>query len=171
MNGNNYLYRFCGLLTYLFIFTRYEETIIDIDGSGPIRPVPVRCEFFPDGRNITYVDHDSLASIKVDGFEEKGGYEKVIQYYAPYEMMEAMINRSKTCVQKLGYNCKRSRLLNTPVSESQIFDPFGWWVSRQNKKMDYWAGSLPGSRKCECGLLGDCFTVDKWCNCDSGHDD
>ena len=37
--------------------------------------------------------------------------------------------------------------------------------------MDYWAGSLPGSRKCECGLLGDCFTVDKWCNCDSGHDD
>ena len=75
-----------------FLF-RYEETIIDVDGSGPISPVKVRCEFFPDGRNITYVDHDSLASTKVDGFEEKGGYEKVIQYYAPYEMMEAMINR------------------------------------------------------------------------------
>ena len=72
---------------------RYEETIIDVDGSGPIQPVKVRCEFFPDGRNITYVDHDSLASIKVDGFEEKGSYEKGIQYYAPYEMMEAMINR------------------------------------------------------------------------------
>ena len=151
--------------------SRYEETIIDIDGSGPIPPVPVRCEFFPDGRNITYIEHDSLRSVKVDGFDGKGEYEKVIQYYAPYEMMEAMINRSKTCLQKLGYNCKRSRLLNTPVSESQIFDPFGWWVSRQNKKMDYWAGSLPGSRKCECGLLGDCFTTDKWCNCDSQHDD
>ena len=37
--------------------------------------------------------------------------------------------------------------------------------------MDYWAGSLPGSRKCECGLLGVCFDPDKWCNCDSGHDD
>ena len=151
--------------------SRYKETIIDVDGSGPIQPVNVRCEFFPDGRNITYVDHDSLASTEVDGFDGKGEYKKVIQYYAPYEMMEAMINRSKTCVQKLGYNCKRSRLLNTPVSNSQQFDPFGWWVSRQNKKMDYWAGSLPGSRKCECGLLGDCFTIDKWCNCDSGYDD
>ena len=28
-----------------------------------------------------------------------------------------------------------------------------------------------GSRKCECGLLGVCFDPDKWCNCDSGHDD
>jgi hypothetical protein len=25
-------------------------------------------------------------------------------------------------------------------------------------------------RKCECGLYGDCFDPDKWCNCDSGHD-
>ena len=37
--------------------------------------------------------------------------------------------------------------------------------------MDYWAGSLPGSRKCECGLLGVCFDPAKWCNCDSGHND
>ena len=37
--------------------------------------------------------------------------------------------------------------------------------------MDYWAGSLPGSMKCECGLLGTCFDPGKWCNCDSGHDD
>jgi hypothetical protein len=32
-------------------------------------------------------------------------------------------------------------------------------------------GSAPGSFKCECGLLGVCFDPDKWCNCDSGHDD
>ena len=37
---------------------RYAETIIDIDGSGPLAPFPVRCEFFPDGRNITYVGKD-----------------------------------------------------------------------------------------------------------------
>jgi hypothetical protein len=30
--------------------------------------------------------------------------------------------------------------------------------------------SLSISRKCECGLYGDCFDPDKWCNCDSGHD-
>ena len=51
------------------------------------------------------------------------------------------------------------------------FRPYGWWVSRQNKKMDYWAGSLPGSMKCECGITGTCIDQEKWCNCDSLHDD
>ena len=60
------------------------------------------------------------------------------------EMMEALINRSSSCVQKLGYDCKRSRLLNTPVGDSDNFSPYGYWVSRQNRMMDYWAGSLPG---------------------------
>ena len=60
------------------------------------------------------------------------------------EMMEALINRSSTCVQKLGYDCKRARLLNTPVQDQTQFSPFGYWFSRQNRKMDYWAGSLPG---------------------------
>jgi len=61
------------------------------------------------------------------------------------EMMEALINRSVACEQKLGYDCKRSRLLNTPVGDSDNFSPYGYWVSRQNKVMDYWAGSLPGN--------------------------
>lgn len=34
--------------------------------------------------------------------------------------------------------------------------------------MDYWAGALPGSRKCECGVLGTCVDPSKWCNCDAG---
>merc|ERR1712038_1079555 len=151
--------------------SRFKETVIDIDGSGPIPPVAVKCRFFPDGRNLTYVEHDSLQPIKVDGFDEKGSFLKTIKYFAPYEVMEAMINRSRTCIQRLGYDCKRAKLLNTPVSESNEFDPFGWWISRQNKKMDYWAGSLPGSRKCECGLLGTCVIQDKWCNCDASLDD
>jgi contactin associated protein-like 2 len=151
--------------------SQYAETIIDIDGSGPLAPFPVRCEFFPDGRNITYVGHLNEESTKVDGFEEKGSFQQIIHYDATMEMMEALINRSVACEQKLGYDCKRSRLLNTPVGDSDNFSPYGYWVSRQNKAMDYWAGSLPGSRKCECGLLGVCFDPDKWCNCDSGHDD
>lgn len=47
------------------------------------------------------------------------------------------------------------------------FNPFTWWVSRDNKKMDYWAGGLPGTRKCECGLYGNCYDPKKFCNCDS----
>lgn len=34
--------------------------------------------------------------------------------------------------------------------------------------MDYWGGSLPGSRKCACGILGQCADSTKWCNCDAG---
>ena len=82
--------------------------------------------------------------MQVDGFEEKGSFQQEIPYDASMEMMEALINRSSTCVQKLGYDCKRARLLNTPVQDQTQFSPFGYWFSRQNRKMDYWAGSLPG---------------------------
>ncbi len=151
--------------------SRFAETVIDVDGSGPLPPFPVRCDFPPGGRNITYIGHQNEEATKVDGFEQRGSYRQTIFYDASMDMMEAMINRSKSCVQKLGYDCKRSRLLDTPVRDAENFNPFGYWISRQNKVMDYWAGSIPGSRKCECGLVGTCFDPDKWCNCDSGHDD
>ena len=131
----------------------------------------MRCEFFPDGRNITYVDHLNEEGTKVDGYEGPGEFKQEIHYKdTTLEMMEALINRSISCVQKLGYDCKASRLLGTPT-DSQNFQPFGYWISRQNRIMDYWAGSLPGSMKCECGLLGVCVDPTKWCNCDSGFDD
>ena len=60
------------------------------------------------------------------------------------KMFKFSFFRSSNCVQKLGYDCKRSRLLNTPIGDSDSFAPYGWWVSRQNRMMDYWAGSLPG---------------------------
>lgn len=41
-------------------------------------------------------------------------------------------------------------------------------MSRHNQKMDYWGGSIPGSYKCQCGIIGDCKDPTKWCNCDSG---
>ena len=72
---------------------RYADTTIDIDGSGPLAPFKVRCEFFPDGRNITYVDHLNMEATKVDGFEEKGSFSQKIYYDANMEMMEALINR------------------------------------------------------------------------------
>lgn len=52
------------------------------------------------------------------------------------------------------------------LAEENNFRPFGWWISRHNQMMDYWAGALPGSRKCQCGILGNCIDPTKWCNCD-----
>ena len=58
-------------------------------------------------------------------------------------------------------------LVYLPANEGS-FHPSSWWVSRYNQHMDYWGGSLPGSRKCECGIMGKCVDTTKWCNCDSG---
>ena len=143
---------------------------IDVDGSGPLGAFPVTCEFFSDGRTYTYVGHKNDQTTTVNGFEAPGSFVQDIAYNADVEQMEILINRSYTCRQRLRYDCKRSRLLNSPSPENQEFRPYSWWMSRQNQRMDYWAGGLPGSRKCECGIDGTCVDRTKWCNCDAGLD-
>ncbi|KAL9908439.1 neurexin-4 isoform 1-T1 [Glossina fuscipes fuscipes] len=139
---------------------------IDVDGSGPLAPFPVVCEFYSDGRVITTLGHSQEHTTTVDGFQEPGSFKQNILYDADSEQIEALLNRSHTCWQRLTYACRSSRLFNSP-SEVGNFRPFSWWMSRQNQPMDYWPGALPGSRKCECGILGKCQDPTKWCNCDS----
>ncbi|XP_058066107.1 neurexin-4 [Anopheles bellator] len=139
---------------------------IDVDGSGPLAPFPVTCEFMSDGRVVTVLSHSSEHTTRVDGFAEPGSFEQNIIYEAELPQIEALLNRSSECWQTLTYACRSSRLFNSP-SEAENFRPYAWWVSRHNQPMDYWAGALPGSRKCQCGVVGDCADPTKWCNCDS----
>ncbi|XP_063218125.1 neurexin-4 [Bacillus rossius redtenbacheri] len=143
---------------------------IDVDGSGPLRPFPVTCEFYADGRIVTVISHSNEQMTPVDGFQEPGSFVQNIVYDADMEQMEALINRSMSCWQNLLYACRKSVLFNSPAYDHNSFRPYAWWVSRYNQKMDYWGGSLPGSRKCECGIMGTCVNASKWCNCDSGLD-
>lgn len=53
------------------------------------------------------------------------------------------------------------------LGDEANFHPFAWWVSRTGQRMDYWAGATPGSRMCQCGVLGSCLDQTKWCNCDA----
>lgn len=142
------------------------EIKIDVDGSGPLAPFPVTCEFYADGRVATILHHSNEETTPVDGFQEPGSFLQDIQYEADDDQINALINRSSTCRQRIQYECKGARLFNTPVDELN-FRPFSWWVSRHNQKMDYWGGGLPGSRMCDCGVLGACSEPNKWCNCDS----
>ncbi|XP_066582442.1 neurexin-4 isoform X3 [Prorops nasuta] len=144
------------------------EVKIDVDGSGPLKPFPVTCEFFADGRVMTVLRHSNELPTPVDGFEEAGSFVQDINYDADFDQIEALLNRSLTCTQRINYACKHSKLFNSPVPQGDYFRPNSWWVSRHNQKMDYWGGSLPGSRKCECGILGNCAEPTKWCNCDAG---
>ncbi|XP_053677139.1 neurexin-4 [Anopheles nili] len=139
---------------------------IDVDGSGPLAPFPVTCEFYSDGRVVTVLSHSSEHTTRVDGFAEPGSFEQNIIYEADLPQIEALLNRSSECWQTLTYACRSSRLFNSP-SEPENFRPYAWWVSRHNQPMDYWAGALPGSRKCQCGVVGNCVDPTKWCNCDS----
>ncbi|XP_019763354.2 neurexin-4 isoform X1 [Dendroctonus ponderosae] len=141
------------------------EIRIDVDGSGPLAPFPVTCQFGADGTVSTVLHHSNEATTPVDGFQEPGSFIQDIQYEADDDQIVALINRSSTCTQHIQYACKEARLFSSP-SEEQQFQPFSWWVSRKNQKMDYWGGGLPGSRKCECGVLGTCNDPTKWCNCD-----
>ncbi|XP_033223686.1 neurexin-4 isoform X3 [Belonocnema kinseyi] len=144
------------------------EVKIDVDGSGPLRPFPVTCEFYADGRVLTVLHHGNELPTPVDAFEEPGSFLQDVNYDADLDQIEALLNRSATCRQRINYACKHSRIFNTPVSQTESFRPNSWWVSRRNQKMDYWGGALPGSRKCECGVFGNCADSSKWCNCDAG---
>ncbi|XP_063906965.1 neurexin-4 isoform X1 [Zophobas morio] len=145
------------------------EVKIDVDGSGPLAPFPVTCEFYTDGRVATVVHHNNQETTQVDGFQEPGSFRQDIHYEADDDQIAALINRSSSCKQHLQYDCRGARLFNSPSTEGN-FRPFSWWVSRHNQKMDYWGGALPGSRKCECGVSGTCMDPTKWCNCDGAND-
>ncbi|GBP09577.1 Neurexin-4 [Eumeta japonica] len=146
--------------------SRSAEISIDVDGSGSLDAFPVTCEFYSDGRIITAVQHSVSSSTTVDGYQEPGSFRQDITYDASRAQLEALLNRSHTCTQHLEYACKHSRLLNSPSDEAS-FHPFAWWVSREGQRMDYWAGAQPGSRMCQCGVLGSCTDPTKWCNCDA----
>ena len=51
--------------------------------------------------------------------------------------------------------------------------PFGWWTSINNQKMDYWGDAELGSRRCACALspIISCANPNTRCNCDSGDED
>ncbi|XP_053986437.1 neurexin-4 isoform X1 [Hylaeus anthracinus] len=140
---------------------------IDVDGSGPLNPFPVVCEFYTDGRVRTILRHNNERAMPVDGFQEPGTFVQDIIYDADMNQIEALLNRSTNCRQRISYECIHSKLFNSPVPQGDYFRPNSWWVSRHNQKMDYWGGALPGSRKCECGILGNCVDPTKWCNCDA----
>ncbi|KAK9504052.1 hypothetical protein O3M35_010488 [Rhynocoris fuscipes] len=141
---------------------------IDIDGSGPLEPFQVTCKFLAGGVTVTEVHHSSEEG-SVDGYQEAGSYKQDIIYDANFKQLEALTNRSTTCSQYIYYSCLQSKLFNSPSTEEN-FRPYAWWVSRNNQKMDYWGGSVPGTRKCHCGIMGTCIDPTKWCNCDSGLD-
>lgn len=74
-----------------------------------------------DGRVLTVVGHSNQLTTNVNGFQEAGTFRQDIVYTASTQQLEALLNRSQTCRQRLSYSCFSSRLLNSP---SEYFHSF-----------------------------------------------
>ncbi|XP_028393297.1 neurexin-4-like [Dendronephthya gigantea] len=109
------------------------------------------------GVGVTEIGHDSESRTLVSGCFPPGCYKRKIKYEISMEQIVAIMNQSKNCEQFIKYDCCDSRLL--PGSG------FGWWVSRQGSKMNYWGGAAVDSGKCACGMTNSCAGGWK-CNCD-----
>lgn len=158
-----------------------KNILIDVDGSGPLGPVQVTCKFAPnDGPTQTIIHYQNEDETLVQGYEGKGSFKKTIDYNASLVSIRRIIERSNSCSQYIRYTCLNARLLNTgsnsllPATASMrgetaqtVNEPFSYWLSHDNQKMDYWGGALPGSGSCACGLDSSCKDPYKACNCDS----
>ena len=147
--------------------SKNARILIDIDGSGPLEPFKVECNFLNNEITQTILHHRSEHTKQVQGYNQPGSYVDRLVYDAAFEQITMLVNKSYHCKQHLRYDCFNARLLNSPYLRETPFTPFTYWMSRNNQKMDYWGGSLPGTRKCACGLYGTCKDSRNWCNCDS----
>ena len=102
---------------------REKEILLDVDGSGPMEPFMVTCRFVPKGPTETILHHRSESDIVVQGYENRGSYIRSVDYYAPMESIQTIIDRSASCNQFIKYTCVNSRLFNTGSSR-ELFDPF-----------------------------------------------
>jgi contactin associated protein-like 2 len=159
----------CELQKYYSNVEGREEATLDPDGSGPFKPYKASCERDATGEIITYIGHDSMGDIRVNGFQDPGSYVRKITYTADdIYALEEIIDRARTCRQNVLYRCKNARLLANPgIADNPAIKTWGWWVGRTFQPMYYWGGAAPGSFKCKCGLDEEgCGGQSSTCYCD-----
>ncbi|XP_028393393.1 uncharacterized protein LOC114517773 isoform X1 [Dendronephthya gigantea] len=111
-----------------------------------------------NGVGVTEIGHDSESRTLVSGYDPAGSYKRKIKYEISMEQIVAIMKQSMNCEQFIKYECYNSVLI-------YFTNPFGWWVSRQGSKMNYWGGAAVDSGKCACGMTNSCAGGRK-CNCD-----
>ncbi|XP_077125793.1 uncharacterized protein LOC143782323 [Ranitomeya variabilis] len=131
-----------------------------IDPDGVDKGVP-QFEVFCDMSSfsgITVIGHNSERRIPVSPCEEAGCYKRELIYSAAISQINALTTVSQSCEQFVRLDCRHLRFIQSG---------WGWWVSWDGKRMDYWGGADPSIGGCACGTTGTCSSPDKLCNCDS----
>ena len=132
---------------------------INTQGLGSSSLVRIYCDMTSkNGVGVTVIGHDSESRTFVKGYNPPGSYKRKITYDISMEQIVAIMRQSKNCEQFIKYECHHSFFNYQSVS-------YGWWVSRQGSKMNYWGGAAVNSGKCACGMTNSCAGGGK-CNCD-----
>ncbi|XP_027147664.1 contactin-associated protein-like 4 isoform X1 [Larimichthys crocea] len=136
---------------------------IDVDGSGPIKPQLVYCNMTEENTWMV-IQHNNTELTRLRPSPGGNQHSVHFDYSTEEEQLLAAISQSEHCEQELSYQCRKSRLLNTPEGS-----PFSWWLGGPGagRVQTYWGGSQPGSQQCACGLQGDCVDPQHYCNCDA----
>ena len=141
--------------------TPSDSYVIDPDGEGGEKPFKVYCNMTKkDGIGVTVVSHDSESRTLVDGFDGHGSYSRSVIYNETSLIQLASLAASSAhCEQFIKYECYNSVLLFNG-------DMYGWWVSRDDEKMEYQGGVNSVPFKCAFGLNDTCADTNYGCNCD-----
>ena len=130
---------------------------------GGLAPFAVYCDMRDkNGVGVTVISHDSEERGLVSGGEYPGTFQRKVNYNGyNKQQLVSLIDTSTNCEQFLKYECYGSVLLDGDNND------YGWWVSRDGVKMNYWGGAPPGSQKCACGVSKSCSSSRYPCNCDT----
>lgn len=135
--------------------------VFNVNPNKDSRSFKVFCNMTDKGGvGVSVVSHNSEQRTAVQGSMFPGSYLKEVTYDGlTMTQITNLIQVSAHCEQFIKYECYHSVLL-------WHGSPYGWWVSRDGKKMTYWGGASPDSNKCACGMNDTCATGGK-CNCDA----
>ncbi|XP_073443976.1 contactin-associated protein-like 2 [Dendrobates tinctorius] len=115
-----------------------------IDPDGVDKGVP-QFEVFCDMSSIsgiTVIGHNSERRMPVSPCEEAGCYKRELIYSADISQLSALTTVSQSCEQFVRLDCRHLRFIQSG---------WGWWVSWDGKRMDYWGGADPSIGGCACG--------------------
>ena len=134
--------------------------VINPGFENGVTPFTVYCNMTDkNGVGVTVISHDSETRTLVHGFDPRGSYSRDVTYLGARPLQLAnLATVSGHCEQFIKYECKGS-----------VLSSFGWWVSRDGVKMNYWGGAAPGSGKCACGMSSSCDYSHLKCNCDANN--
>jgi hypothetical protein len=112
-----------------------------------------------NGAGVTDIGHDSESRTHVSGYEAPGSYMRKVKYILPMKQIVAIIQQSQWCEQFIKYECRASVMTWYGIAN------YGWWVSREGARLNYWGGAAVNSRNCSCGMTNSCAGGGR-CNCD-----